>query len=118
MEFQSLLGELDQVDPAKGHEPSTRAGGDSERGFERSSSQFQDRIMDLEDLADFLQIPMQELEVSLGKIPHFRVSGHLRFRLSSIQQWLDDLENGQDRVSNSKRGEVIRFEDFLNRRVI
>jgi prophage regulatory protein len=48
-----------------------------------------------EDLADYLAISEREVQklVDLIRIPHLKISQHLRFRKADIDRWLDSLKS-------------------------
>ena len=52
-----------------------------------------DRLLTLEDLADYLGVPVATIYAWRYRRqgpPGFRVGRHLRFRWSDIQQWISD----------------------------
>ena len=50
-----------------------------------------DRLVDVEELCAILKVKKHWVydQTSQGRIPFVKVGGHLRFRLSAIEAWLD-----------------------------
>lgn len=68
----------------------------------------QDHLWDVEEVADYLQIPPSSIykmtaPKSRTTIPHVRVCGRIRFRKSDIDRWLELLT-----VSNLKPLKEVR----------
>ena len=51
-------------------------------------------IMTLEEVAAYLQIEPDVVWKLLNEIPHFEVGGELRFKKSSVDEWIRMKENG------------------------
>ena len=52
-----------------------------------------DRLLTLDDLAEFLEIPVATVHPWRYRQegpPGFRVGRHLRFRWSDVERWIDD----------------------------
>lgn len=49
-------------------------------------------VMDLEDVARLLKIPVPEVIDLLGQLPSFEIGGRLRFRRDRIMAWIKDSE--------------------------
>jgi len=64
-----------------------------------------DDILDLEDLARLLKIPMAEAINLLPELPSFEVGGRLRFRRSRIERWIAEQEN---KMNNSRERSAAR----------
>ena len=43
-------------------------------------------------------------EVRAGRIPHVRLGRNVRFRATSIEEWIADLERGNMAVTTKRRG--------------
>ncbi|MCJ8345078.1 helix-turn-helix domain-containing protein [bacterium] len=72
-------------------------------------------VLNLSELANYLQLSEKDVFSLLAEIPHVELAGKLRFQLNSIKSWLHQKENKQ--LSN-KKNNIIQFQDFLVRNVI
>jgi excisionase family DNA binding protein len=55
-----------------------------------------ERLVDAAELAQTLGVPKSWVlaEARADRIPHLRLGRYVRFRESSVLEWLDGLENG------------------------
>lgn len=49
-------------------------------------------IMTLEEAAEFLRIPLDDLEQVLGGLPAFELAGHIRVRRDRLIEWIEQRE--------------------------
>jgi len=70
-------------------------------------------ILDMEDLARLLKIPVSEVVDLLDELPSFEIGGRLRFRRSRIMEWISGREQNlmRDRQESSlpPSSNIIKF---------
>lgn len=49
-------------------------------------------ILDIEDLAEFLRVPVETVGHYLDELPSFELGGKLLFRRSSVERWIEKRE--------------------------
>ncbi len=49
-------------------------------------------ILDIEELADFLRVPLETVGYYLDTLPSFEMGGKLLFRRSSVERWIEERE--------------------------
>jgi hypothetical protein len=49
-------------------------------------------IMTLDEVADFLKIPADDLELFVHELPAFELAGHIRVRRSQLMEWIERRE--------------------------
>ena len=57
-----------------------------------------ERLLTVQDISSLLRVPKSYVYwlTHQKKIPHMKINGHLRFRRSDIDQWLNDKEIRED----------------------
>jgi hypothetical protein len=50
-------------------------------------------IMDIEELAEFLRVPLETVGHYLDDLPSFELGGKLLFRRSSVERWIEGREH-------------------------
>ena len=53
-----------------------------------------ERLLTIQDICELLKVPRSYVYylTHTKKIPHFKINGHLRFRQSHIEEWLESQE--------------------------
>jgi len=51
-----------------------------------------DEIMTIEEVASFLKVPLDDLDLIVSEIPSFELAGHLRVRRVKLFEWIEDRE--------------------------
>jgi excisionase family DNA binding protein len=64
----------------------------------KEKAQFEDRLMTLEDVAEYLQVSKKTVYrlIENDKIPVFRVAHQWRFRKELLDKWLDEGRSGKN----------------------
>lgn len=60
-------------------------------------------VFDIEGLAAFLRVGVEDVRRCLDEIPCFEVAGKLRFRRESIERWIDARERAYRSARSSSR---------------
>jgi len=57
-----------------------------------------ERLLTVQDISSLLRVPKSYVYwlTHRRKIPHLKINGHLRFRQSDIDEWLNDKEIRED----------------------
>ena len=57
-----------------------------------------DRLLTVQEISELLKVPKSYVYwlTHQKKIPHLKIQGHLRFRQSHIDEWLDSQEVSDD----------------------
>ena len=57
-----------------------------------------DRLLTVQEISELLKVPKSYVYwlTHQKKIPHLKIQGHLRFRQSHIDEWLDSQEVSND----------------------
>ena len=57
-----------------------------------------DRLLTVQEISELLKVPKSYLYwlTHQKKIPHMKIQGHLRFRQSHIEEWLNSQEVSDD----------------------
>lgn len=70
-------------------------------------------ILDMEGVAELLQVPISDIVTLLDEIPSFEIAGRLRFRKDRIEEWIHARERSLqwEREEHSRRTEdkIIEF---------
>lgn len=72
-----------------------------------------DRFFTIDEVAKYLKIPKSTLYKlsEKGKIPSVKIGKQLRFRKSSLNQWLSEKENQSDKDINAKAKNILLVDD-------
>ncbi len=92
-----LLREASLVAPSRGTEEAIRA---AIRGEAQVATA---EVFDLEGLAAFLRVEVEDVRRCLDEIPCFEVAGKLRFRRESVERWIDERERAYRASRSSSR---------------
>jgi hypothetical protein len=65
----------------------------SERLAEEQMRTSFDEILDADGLAAYLKVASRDIMDNLHRIPHFELSGKIRFKKSVVDEWLESLRN-------------------------
>ncbi|MBN2384069.1 zf-HC2 domain-containing protein [bacterium] len=80
---------------------------------ELGQSQHPSQIMDIEELARFLAMPVPEIVKLLDQLPSFELGGRIRFRRDRIIAWLEERERKmsweRDQANFQTKQKLIRF---------
>lgn len=49
-------------------------------------------VLDVDDLADYLRVDKDVIQIYLDELPHFELGGKLLFRRKSVDQWIEARE--------------------------
>ncbi len=66
-------------------------------------AQIQNDILTLSELAAYLKLPAESIYDLLDEIPHLIIAGQLRFRINSIEKWLDSHEKNSGLKKAARR---------------
>ncbi|MBT3784729.1 helix-turn-helix domain-containing protein [bacterium] len=75
-------------------------------------------ILNIAQLAGYLQIREEDVMSTLGEIPHFTILGKVRFKKTSIDAWIQDREVGPGESRDLERSNIIDLSTFLEKRII
>jgi len=113
------LDELSLLRNSMGRELSGELGNDADLRIRRKIRESEEKtvtspeIMDLEDVARLLRIPVHDAIDLLDQLPSFEVGGRLRFRRNRIMEWIEHaerklLQDRQESVLRQSR-KIIKF---------
>jgi len=77
-----LLRETSLVSPSR----------ETEEAIRRGAAATPAEVFDVEGLAAFLGVEVDDVRRCLDEIPCFQVAGKLRFRRSSVERWIEQRE--------------------------
>ena len=65
-------------------------------------------ILDMEEAARFLSIPITEMATVAGRLPGFEIDGRLRFRKEQLLRWVAEQEKGlsQNKLASETKESV------------
>ncbi|MCO4781438.1 MAG: hypothetical protein KC646_03885 [Candidatus Cloacimonetes bacterium] len=77
-------------------------------------------VLNLNELASYLQLSEAETISLLPEIPHVNLAGKYRFQLESVKKWLSSMEKNQieSHKKSDTKDNIVNFQDFLVRNVI
>jgi hypothetical protein len=80
----------------------------------------QSDVLNIKEVADYLQLSETEIVSLLPEIPHVCLAGKYRFQLDSIKKWLRSVEKNKVVLqhNSTKTDNIVNFQDFLVRNVI
>ena len=77
-----MLRETSRVSPSR----------ETEEAVRRGTAAGPAEVFDIEGLAAFLCVGVEDVRRCLDEIPCFEVAGKLRFRRSSVERWIEERE--------------------------